>query len=82
MCLLLSNTQIYNCHQTSTVEQFTTWHNPMELLELKVPEEDKCMAWKTQTLTEKTWREHARLAWELSPVLAVFLPSRLVSITL
>lgn len=49
----------------------------MELPELKVPDEEKCMAWKTQTLTEKTWKEHARLAWDLSPVLAVFLPSRL-----
>ncbi|XP_060554504.1 phosphatidylinositol 4-kinase alpha-like isoform X3 [Ruditapes philippinarum] len=59
----------------STVELFTTWHNPMELLELKVKDEEKAFAWNT-VISEKQWRDYARLAWEISPVLAVFFPSR------
>ena len=30
-------------------------------------------------MMEKSWREHARHAWEVSPALAVFLPERLNS---
>ena len=64
------------CLQASAVEQFTTWHNPLELLELKVPDEEKVFAWHNQVVTEKQWREYARLAWEVSPTLTVFFPSR------
>ncbi|XP_053375288.1 phosphatidylinositol 4-kinase alpha-like [Mercenaria mercenaria] len=59
----------------STIELFTTWHNPMELPELKVAEEEKAFIWNTG-ITERQWRDYARLAWEISPVLAVFFPSR------
>ena len=30
-----------------------------------------------QKQTEKQWREHLRIAWEISPALAVFLPQRM-----
>jgi phosphatidylinositol 4-kinase len=49
----------------------------MELLELKVKDEEKAFAWNT-VISEKQWRDYARLAWEISPVLAVFFPSRSV----
>ncbi|XP_052799861.1 phosphatidylinositol 4-kinase alpha-like isoform X2 [Mya arenaria] len=61
---------------TSTIELFTTWLNPMQLLELRVPDEDKPMAWASASISDKSWRENARLGWEISPVLAVFMPSR------
>ncbi|KAJ8312892.1 hypothetical protein KUTeg_010265 [Tegillarca granosa] len=53
-----------------------TWHNPLEIQELKVPDEEKIALWRSQPLTEKQWKEIARMAWEISPTLAVYLPSR------
>ncbi|XP_052243319.1 phosphatidylinositol 4-kinase alpha-like isoform X4 [Dreissena polymorpha] len=61
---------------TSSVELFTTWLNPMELPELRVPEESKPMTWASTSVSQKIWREHARLAWDISPLLAVFMPYR------
>ncbi|ESO97694.1 hypothetical protein LOTGIDRAFT_103639 [Lottia gigantea] len=58
------------------VDALITWHNPLELSELKVPDEDKIATWRSTPLTEKQWRDTARLSWDISPTLAVFLPSR------
>ncbi|KAL4223436.1 Phosphatidylinositol 4-kinase alpha [Mactra antiquata] len=60
----------------STIELFTTWLNPMELQELRVPDEEKPLAWQNQNVSEKQWRDLARLAWDISPMLAVYFPSR------
>lgn len=60
----------------SAIEVFLTWHNPLEQLELRVPGEDTITAWRNQVISEKQWRDITRLAWDISPTLAVFLPSR------
>lgn len=44
--------------------------------ELQVPGEDNIAAWRAKTVTERGLRDNARLAWDISPVLAVFLPMR------
>nr|CAD7405817.1 unnamed protein product [Timema poppensis] len=59
------------------IEFLVIWHNPMVRIELQVPGEDNIAAWRVKTVTERVWRDHARLAWEISPALAVFLPARL-----
>ncbi|XP_021377626.1 phosphatidylinositol 4-kinase alpha-like isoform X3 [Mizuhopecten yessoensis] len=59
------------------LEEFITWHNPLEIPDLKVPDEDKIAIWRSQAVSEKTWREQARSSWELSPTLSVYLPSRI-----
>ncbi|KAG8200239.1 hypothetical protein JTE90_025015 [Oedothorax gibbosus] len=58
------------------IEFLITWHNPMSLQENSFPGEDVISTWRSQPMTEKTWKETARLAWEISPALAVFLPCR------
>ncbi|XP_042899450.1 phosphatidylinositol 4-kinase alpha isoform X2 [Parasteatoda tepidariorum] len=58
------------------IEFLITWNNPMSLQENSFPEEDMISSWKSQQISEKTWRETARLSWEISPALAVYLPCR------
>ena len=62
--------------QAVEIEFLLIWHNPMGRTELQVPGEDNIGAWRTKTVTERAWRENARLAWDISPVLAVYLPVR------
>ncbi|XP_078336365.1 phosphatidylinositol 4-kinase alpha-like [Crassostrea virginica] len=59
------------------IDAFSTWHNPLELAENKIKDEDKVALWRTSPISERQWREHARIAWDISPVLAVYLPARL-----
>ncbi|XP_067015107.2 phosphatidylinositol 4-kinase alpha [Anabrus simplex] len=59
------------------IEFLLIWHNPMGRPELAVPGEDNIAAWRSKTTTEKIWRDNARLAWDISPALAVYLPLRL-----
>lgn len=33
--------------------------------------------WRNKNVTEKQWQDYTRLAWDISPVLAVYLPERL-----
>ena len=65
--------------QANCIDSLITWHNPLGNLELRVPDEDKIAAWRATNLTEKQWRETAAFAWEISPTLAVGLPSRWVA---
>ncbi|KAF8787808.1 Phosphatidylinositol 4-kinase alpha like protein [Argiope bruennichi] len=58
------------------IEFLITWHNPMSLQENSFPGEDVISTWRSQPMTDKTWKETARLAWEISPALAVYLPTR------
>ncbi|KAL0266294.1 UNVERIFIED_CONTAM: hypothetical protein PYX00_008881 [Menopon gallinae] len=62
------------------IEFLIIWHNPSSLPELSVPGEDNIAAWRGKTVTEKIWRDTARLAWDISPTLAVFLPLRLKNV--
>lgn len=59
------------------IESLVIWHNPGSRTELQVTGEDNISAWRSKAVTEKTWRDYTRLAWEISPSLAVFLPVRL-----
>ena len=69
------------CHgQANFIDSLITWHNPLETPELRVPDEEKIAAWRANALTEKQWRENATFAWEISPTLAVGLPSRSVDV--
>lgn len=47
---------------------------------MSVPGEENIAAWRGKTVTEKLWRDTARLAWDISPTLAVFLPLRLKNV--
>ena len=58
------------------IEFLITWHNPLGHTDLQVPGEDNIAAWRAKTVTERVWRDYARLAWDISPALAVFLPMR------
>lgn len=62
--------------QANSIDSLISWHNPLEHQDLRVADEDKIAAWRATTMTEKQWRETAAYAWEISPTLAVFLPSR------
>lgn len=64
------------------IEFLLAWHNPMSLAELHIPGEDTISGWRNQTLsqtTERSLREMVRLAWDISPSLAVYLPHRFKS---
>ncbi|UYV78927.1 PI4KA [Cordylochernes scorpioides] len=64
---------------SAEVELMITWHNPLSATELHVQYEDVIKPWRVQTLSERTWRESVRLAWEISPALAVYMPTRFVN---
>ncbi|XP_063216675.1 phosphatidylinositol 4-kinase alpha isoform X2 [Bacillus rossius redtenbacheri] len=59
------------------IEFLMIWHNPLGRPDRSVPGEENITAWRGKAVTERVWRDHARLAWDISPVLAVHLPSRL-----
>lgn len=58
------------------IEFLLVWQNPIAQPELRVQQEDNIAHWRSKTMTEKISREHMRVAWEVSPVLAVYLPIR------
>lgn len=61
------------------IEFLLAWHNPMSGRELHIPGEDTIIAWRLQTanqITEKSIRDMVKLAWDISPTLAVYLPHR------
>ncbi|RWS14888.1 phosphatidylinositol 4 kinase-like protein [Dinothrombium tinctorium] len=62
----------------SEIEFLIYWHNPLGLPENHITGEDNIAAWKNQTFsnTERIWKDTSRLAWDISPALAVFLPHR------
>ena len=64
------------------IEFLLAWHNPMFCPEMHIPGEDTITAWRTQTTsqtTERSTREMVKLAWDISPTLAVYLPHRFKS---
>lgn len=58
------------------IEYLTVWHNPGSATELHVPGEDIIATWRNKTVTDKILKEHIRIAWEISPKLAIYLPLR------
>lgn len=59
------------------IEFLTTWNNPSGKPELAIIGEDTITQWKNKAISDKSLRENTRLAWDISPILAVFLPVRL-----
>ena len=64
--------------QSNEVERLVTWYNPLSRSDLLIPGEEDIATWRSHNVTEKQYRDLARLAWEISPELAVFLPDRLL----
>ncbi|KZC07783.1 Phosphatidylinositol 4-kinase alpha [Dufourea novaeangliae] len=58
------------------IEMLLVWRNPGGRQELALPGESSIAEWRAKGMNDR-WREYTRLAWEISPVLAVFLPVRL-----
>ncbi|CAD6207905.1 GSCOCG00003162001-RA-CDS [Cotesia congregata] len=58
------------------IELLVVWHNPGGRAELSIPGEASIAEWRAKSMNER-WRDCTRLAWDISPVLAVFLPVRL-----
>ncbi|XP_015180131.1 PREDICTED: phosphatidylinositol 4-kinase alpha isoform X1 [Polistes dominula] len=58
------------------IEMLLVWRNPGCRQELALPGETSIAEWRAKAMNEK-WREYTRLAWEISPSLAVFMPVRL-----
>lgn len=58
------------------IEFLITWYNPIGLAELHIPGEDVVASWRSQPTTDRVSREIARLAWDISPTLAVYLSRR------
>lgn len=61
------------------IEFLLAWHNPLSCPELVIPGEETIAAWRTQTVSqtaEKSLRDMVRVAWDVSPTLAVYLPHR------
>ena len=52
------------------------WRNPSGRAELALQGEVSIADWRAKGMNDR-WREYTRLAWEISPVLAIFLPVRL-----
>ncbi|KAK5638099.1 hypothetical protein RI129_012394 [Pyrocoelia pectoralis] len=59
------------------IEFLIVWHNPSSRPELQIPGEGNIAAWRAKTITDKQWQDYTRLAWDISPALAVYLPIRL-----
>lgn len=63
------------------IERLSTWHNPMARPELNFTGVESLVNWANQTVfTERIWRDLVRLAWHISPDIAVFLPARYVHV--
>lgn len=60
-------------------ELFSTWLNPLSLPESQLAGEETVNSWRAQTVLERGWRDNVRLAWDISPVLAVHMAARLRS---
>lgn len=41
-----------------------------------IPGEEHIASWRSKTITDKQWHDYTRLAWDISPELAVYLPCR------
>lgn len=61
------------------IEFLLAWYNPTSCPELHLHGEETVNAWRNQTISQTTERsisEMVKLAWDISPTLAVYLPHR------
>lgn len=61
------------------IDVLMTWHNPLNAPELAISGESTINTWRAMKSSDKIWRDSVRLAWDVSPILAVYLPRRLKS---
>uniref|UniRef100_A0A6G1SC07 1-phosphatidylinositol 4-kinase n=1 Tax=Aceria tosichella TaxID=561515 RepID=A0A6G1SC07_9ACAR len=62
----------------SEIEFLLPWYNPLACPTMTIPGEDTISAWLAQS-TDRSIKEMVRLAWDISPTLAVYLPHRFKS---
>jgi phosphatidylinositol 4-kinase len=61
------------------VDVLMAWHNPLNSGDLIISGEATINTWRLMKSSDKMWRESVQLAWEINPILAVYLPQRLKS---
>lgn len=61
------------------IDVLMTWHNPLNAPELAISGESTISTWRAMKSSDKMWRDSVRLAWDVSPILAIYLPRRLRS---
>lgn len=54
----------------------STWYNPLGMSDMTIPDEELLTSWRNAPISEYTYREMVRMAWDISPALAVALPTR------
>lgn len=54
----------------------STWYNPLGSLDMAIPGEEVLASWRNTPVSEKSYKEMARTAWDIAPVLAIMLPMR------
>lgn len=59
-----------------TQKKKQVWRNPGGRQDMTLPGESSIAEWRAKTMNDR-WRDCTRLAWDISPALAVFLPVRL-----
>ncbi|KAK4337193.1 hypothetical protein RND71_043292 [Anisodus tanguticus] len=65
-----------HCAETQDVRQAIDSDFSARCQEHKIEGENSISTWRAHSFTERTWKETVKLAWEISPVLAVYLPCR------
>lgn len=65
----------YN-QKAKEIERLVMWYNPLNLADLQIPKIENVNKWNAMPVTEIHFREMARMIWEISPVIVVYLPDR------
>lgn len=58
------------------IEFLISWYNPLNLSDLAINGEENVLKWFNQAITDRNLLEIVRTAWNISPSLAAFLPTR------
>ncbi|KAK8766666.1 hypothetical protein V5799_006551 [Amblyomma americanum] len=58
------------------IEFLITWYNPLSTWERNITGEDAIATWRSQPVIDRSMKEVARLSWETSPCLAIYVPCR------
>lgn len=58
------------------IEFLITWYNPLSTWERSITGEDAIATWRSQPVVDRSMKEVARLSWETSPCLAIYVPCR------